>query len=277
MSAARAPLIVKIGGGAAIDLAAIAADLVAFDGPVIVVHGANALRASLAQALGRKVTVLTSVSGYSSVQSDDDAIELLMLAYSGLQNKRLVEQLQRAGRNAVGLTGLDGRLVVGKRNSGVRVSENGRTRIVRDRSGKPVSVNAPLLHLLLDAGCTPVITMPIADETGAAINSENDDVVAVLADAMGAASVIQLIEAPGLLRDRHDESSVMSRISLDALRDWETQAEGRFRRKLRALCRLVESDAARRVIVADGRVARAVTSALEGRGTTIESAERTQP
>src|SRR5688572_4097358 len=108
MTAMRAPLIVKIGGGAAVDLAAIAADLAAFDGPVIVVHGANALRASLAQSLGKKVTVLTSVSGYSSVQSDDDAIELLMLAYSGLQNKRLVEQLQLAGRNAVGLTGLDG-------------------------------------------------------------------------------------------------------------------------------------------------------------------------
>ena len=42
--------------------------------------------------------MLTSVSGYSSVRSDDEAIELLMLAYSGLQNKKLVEQLQKAGR-----------------------------------------------------------------------------------------------------------------------------------------------------------------------------------
>lgn len=269
MTSARPPLIVKIGGGAAVDLAAVAADLAAFDGPVIVVHGANALRAALAQSLGKKVTVLTSVSGYSSVQSDDDAIELLMLAYSGLQNKRLVEQIQIAGRNAVGLTGLDGRIVQGRRNSGVRVSENGRTRIIRDRSGKPVSVNTHLLHMLLDAGCTPVLTMPIADETGAAINSENDDVVAVLADAMRAQAVIQLIEAPGLLRDRHDESTVISRISLDALRDWEAQADGRFRRKLRALCRLVESDASRRVIVADGRASQPIASALEGAGTTI--------
>ena len=271
MSHVGAPLIVKIGGGAAIDLAAIAADLAAFDGPVIVVHGANALRAALAQSLGRKVTVLTSVSGYSSVQSDDEAIEMLMLAYSGLQNKKLVEQLQIAGRNAIGLTGLDGRVITGRRNSGIRVSENGRTRIVRDRSGKPVSINAPLLELLLANGYTPVLTMPIADESGAAINSENDDVVAVLAEAMGAATVIQLIEAPGLLRDRHDDASAIARISLDALQQWEAQAEGRFRRKLRALCRLVESDSARRVIVADGRVARPISLAIEGAGTEIVS------
>lgn len=273
MTGTRAPLIVKVGGGAAIDLAAIAADLAAFDGPAIVVHGANALRASLAQSLGKPVTVLTSVSGYSSVQSDDDAIELMMLAYSGLQNKRLVEQLQMAGRNAVGLTGLDGRLITGRRNNGIRVSENGRTRIVRDRSGKPVSVNTALLRLLLEHGCTPVLTMPIADETGAAINSENDDVVAVLADAVSASGVIQLIEARGLLRDRHDEHSVIPRISLDALREWEAQADGRFRRKLRALCRLVESDGSRRVIVADGRVARPIASALEGGGTAVVSGE----
>lgn len=272
MTGTRAPLIIKIGGGAAIDLAAIAADLATFDAPVIIVHGANALRAALARSLGKNVTVLTSVSGYSSVQSDDDAIELMMLAYSGLQNKRLVEQLQMAGRNAIGLAGLDGRVVTGRRNSGIRVSENGRTRIVRDRSGKPVSVNSPLLHMLLDNGYTPVLTMPIADEAGAAINSENDDVVALLADAVGAPTVIQLIEAPGLMRDRHDDASTIARISLEALRDWEVQADGRFRRKLRALCRLVESNAARRVIVADGRVSRPVSSALEGAGTEIVSA-----
>lgn len=263
------PLIVKVGGGAGIDLEAVARDLASLPGDAIIVHGANAARAALASALGRDVRVLTSVSGYSSVQSDDEAIELLMLAYSGLQNKKLVEHLQKAGRNAVGLTGLDGRLITGRRNTGIRVRENGRTLLVRDRSGKAASVNTALLSLLLENGYTPVVTMPIADETGAAINSENDDVVAIMADAMGATTVVQLIEAGGLMRDPADDASLVAQIRLSALREWEASAEGRFRRKLRALCRLADSPVQRRVIVADGRVARPISAALEGAGTTI--------
>jgi acetylglutamate/LysW-gamma-L-alpha-aminoadipate kinase len=266
------PIIVKIGGGADINIAAIAADLASMPEPVILVHGANALRKSLAHALGRPVKLLTSASGQTSVHSDDDAIEVMMLAYSGLQNKRLVEQLQLRGRNAIGLSGLDGRVVTGRRNRGVRVQEGDRAFMVRDRSGKAASVNAPLLSMLLSSGYTPVITMPIADETGAAINSENDDVVAVMADAMSAETVVQLIEAPGLLRDPHNEHSLAPRVSLEGLQAWEALAEGRFRRKLRPLCRVVESNPARRVIVADGRIERPITRALAGEGTVIGAA-----
>ena len=266
------PIIVKIGGGAAIDIAAVAADLASIPDPLILVHGANALRKSLADSLGKSVRLLTSASGQTSVYSDDDAIEVMMLAYSGLQNKRIVEQLQLHGRNAIGLSGLDGRVVTGRRNRGVRVQEGGRTLLVRDRSGKAASANTELLSMLLSGGYTPVITMPIADETGAAINSENDDVVAVLADAMSANTVVQLIEAPGLLRDPRNEHTLAARVSLEGLQAWEAVAEGRFRRKLRALCRVVESNPARRVIVADGRVARPVTRALAGEGTVIGAA-----
>ena len=62
--------IVKIGGGAAINIEGIVADLAAADRPFIIVHGANALRDEIAQKLGMEKTILTSVSGYSSVFSD---------------------------------------------------------------------------------------------------------------------------------------------------------------------------------------------------------------
>jgi len=38
-------------------------------------------------------------------------IDLMMMAYAGLRNKRIVEMCQKAGLNAVGLSGLDGRMV----------------------------------------------------------------------------------------------------------------------------------------------------------------------
>ena len=170
-------ILVKIGGGENINLEAIVTDLAKQKSPFIIVHGANVLRDQLAKKLGMEKTVLTSASGYSSVFSDRDAIDVIMMSYAGLRNKRIVELCQRSGINAVGLTGLDGRLVQGERNKGIRVRENGKTLIKRDLSGKPRRINAKLLGLLLDNGYRPVMTIPIVDENGYAINSENDDIV----------------------------------------------------------------------------------------------------
>jgi acetylglutamate kinase len=155
-------MLIKIGGGEQINLEATIADLATLEQPFIIVHGANVLRDQLAQRLDIEKTVLTSVSGYSSVFSDQAALDVIMMSYSGLRNKQIVELCQRSGINAVGLTGLDGRLVQGERNKGIRVRENGKTMIKRDLSGKPRSINTALLTLLLENGYCPVLTIPIA-------------------------------------------------------------------------------------------------------------------
>jgi [amino group carrier protein]-L-2-aminoadipate 6-kinase len=266
-------VLVKIGGGAAINLDGAAADIAAIDGPVVVVHGANALRDRLAAELGREKRVVTSVSGYASVYSDESAIDLLMMAYAGLQNKRIVERLQRHGRNAVGLTGLDGRLVTATRNKGIRVREGDKTLLLRDFSGKPAAANASLLTLLLEHGYTPVVTVPLVDEQGYAVNSENDDVVALLQGVLKASHVVELIEAPGLLRSPDDPSSVIDSLAAADLALIEERAEGRFKRKLLALRRLFEASAPI-VTIADGRTTHPVADALAGGGTTITGSTR---
>ena len=260
--------IVKIGGGEAINLDGIAEDLASLPDPVIVVHGANALRDRLAGQLGTPRRTITSAAGYSSVYSDDAAIDLLMLAYAGLANKRIVEALQRRGRNAIGLTGLDGRLIQGRRNQGIRVTEAGKTVMVRDRSGKPRDLNLPLLEMLLSAGYTPVLTVPLVDESGAAINAENDDVVALLAARLAPGRILQLIEAPGLLADPADPGSVIPRLTSLALGGLEAAAGGRFKRKLHAIGRAFEQGAAL-VQIGDGRTAHPIADLLAGAGTTI--------
>ncbi len=264
-------IILKIGGGRAINLPGIAGDLARLDGRVIVVHGANAARDELARALGRSIATVTSVSGTSSVLSDEGTIELQLMAYAGLRNKEVVQALQRAGRSAVGLCGLDGRVIQGRRNRGIRVADGGKVRILHDLSGKPQTVNRPLLEALLDLGCTPVLTVPIADEHGNAINSENDDVVALLQAEFAAECVVHLIEAPGLLRDPGDPTSVAPSLGREELASWEAAASGRIRRKLRALGKLLDQGAGH-VVVADGRGDHPVADALAGRGTVLRGA-----
>jgi acetylglutamate/LysW-gamma-L-alpha-aminoadipate kinase len=262
-------LIVKIGGGESINLRGIVADLAELeDGSMVIVHGANALRDRVAEKMGFEKRVLVSTSGYSSVFSDDNALDAILMAYSGLRNKRIVELCQQHGINAVGLTGLDGRLIRGRRNKGIRVRENGRNLIKRDRSGKPAEINTDFLLLLLDNGYTPVLTIPIADENFVAINSENDDIVCLLQQALSADTVIQLIEAPGFMDDVHDPSTLHETLSPDRVAAMEARTEGRMKRKMHALNKLVQSGV-RNVVICDGRTERPVRDALAGAGTWI--------
>ncbi len=83
-------IILKIGGGEAINLEAIVEDIAGLDEPVVIVHGANVLRDQVAAKMGFEKQVITSASGYSSVYSDESAMDAILMAYSGLRNYRLV-------------------------------------------------------------------------------------------------------------------------------------------------------------------------------------------
>ncbi|MEJ2282522.1 MAG: [LysW]-aminoadipate kinase [Desulfobacterales bacterium] len=261
-------IIVKIGGGDSININGIIEDLSGLDDQYIIVHGANALRDKLAEDLGQPKQVLTSVKGYTSVYSDEKLLDVMMMAYAGLRNKRIVELCHQNGINAVGLSGIDGKIVQGRRNQGIRVYQGKKLKIVRDFSGKPQSVNAPLLRLLLDNGYVPVLTVPIIDEQNAAINTENDDVVRVLQKALHAKMVINLIEAPGFLENKDDETSLINTIAAAELESREQQVEGRMRRKMLAARKLFEHGSTN-VVISDGRTVHPVTDALAGKGTVI--------
>ena len=96
-------IIVKVGGGDSLNLDGIVADLARLEQPFMVIHGANALRDRIAKQMGYNKQVITSLSGYSSVLSDETALDSILMAYSGLRNKRLVELCQQNGINALGL------------------------------------------------------------------------------------------------------------------------------------------------------------------------------
>jgi len=260
--------IVKIGGGESLNLPGIIADLAEIDEAVVIIHGANALRDRIAARMGYQKQVLTSASGYSSVLSDAEALDAILMAYCGLRNKRIVELCQQHGINAVGMSGLDGRVIEGRRNKGIRVRENGKNLIKRDLSGKPRQINADLLSLLLDNGYTPVLTIPIIDERAVAINSENDDIVCLLQEALGADTVMQLIEAPGFMDDVDDPGTLHESLSRAEVAAMEARTAGRIKRKMHALNKLVRGNV-EKVIICDGRGEHPVRGGLAGGGTWI--------
>ena len=262
-------IIIKIGGGEKINIKGIISELNLLNDKIIIVHGANYLRNKLANKLGTEIKAITSVKGFSSVFSDDNLIDLQLMAYAGLKNKRIVELCQQHEINAIGLTGLDGKLIKGKQNKGIRIRENGKLKIVRDNSGKPFEINTELLTLLLENDYTPVITVPIISEDGKALNSENDDIVSLLSNSLKANKVIQFIEAKGLLANPANEESLIKNLSKAELLQKVETSEGRIKRKLYAIQKLF-TNPNMEVIISDGRIENPITEILNDGGTIIK-------
>lgn len=267
------PLIIKISGSAGADLDAVCSDIARLmnDGqPVVLVHGASAAATALAERAGVPVRMIQSPSGHSSRYTDPATLEMYVAAAAGQMNKNLVGRMQRLGINAVGLSGMDGRLLEARRKTAIRALENGRQRVIRDDySGKLMGANAGLLRLLLDAGYLPVIAPLAIGLESEPLNVDGDRAAALLAGAIAADALIILGNVPGLLADFPDESSLVSQVSLAGIDAAMTLAQGRMKRKVLAAREALERGVLR-VIIADARRTDPVQMALAGSGTVFE-------
>ncbi|MGQ9555726.1 MAG: [LysW]-aminoadipate kinase [Anaerolineae bacterium] len=265
-------IVVKVGGSSGINYDAVCGDvasLVAEGQRLILMHGGSAETNRIAAALGHPPQFIMSESGYESRRTDRQTLEIFEMVYCGKVNKMLVEKLQALGVNAIGLSGLDGRLLEGPRKKAIRAVKDGKTMLIRDDlSGKVERVNDDLLKLLLSAGYTPVISPPAISYENEAINVDGDRASAAIAVAMQAEALVVLSNVPGLLRAFPDESTLVRRIERDKADEFTQYAQGRMKVKVLGALEAVAAGVGC-VILGDARVAQPVRRALMGEGTTI--------
>jgi acetylglutamate/LysW-gamma-L-alpha-aminoadipate kinase len=224
----------------------------------------------VATALGHPPQFITSPSGYTSRLTDRRTIEIFEMVYCGQVNKGIVERLQARGINAIGLSGIDGKLWQGPRKKAVRAVRDGKTLVVRDNlTGKVEEVNVNLINSLLDGGYVPVLTPPALSYNGEAINVDGDRAAAMTANALRAATLLILSNVPGVLRDFPDEASLIRHIDASEIETIAKEhAQGRMRIKLlgaqEALAGGVEQ-----VVIGDARGANPILRALAGEGTIV--------
>ena len=157
-------IIVKVGGGTTLNVDAVVADIVALrakGAELLLVHGGAQTTNQVAEALGHPPQFVTSETGHVSRRTDRRTLEIFEMVYCGQLNKMWVEKLQTRGVNAVGLSGLDGRVFEGARKDTLRIRVDGRRMVLRDDwTGTVEKVNVDLLKLLIGGGYFPVLTPP---------------------------------------------------------------------------------------------------------------------
>jgi [amino group carrier protein]-L-2-aminoadipate/L-glutamate 6-kinase len=268
-------IVVKLGGTEGVDFSAICADaaeLLSLGRKLVLVHGGSAEANALGESLGAPPKMITSPSGYTSRYTDRRTLEIFLMAVNGKVNSLLTEQLQMLGVNAFGLCGLDGRLMQARRKDSIQSvdAEHGKRKIIRDDyTGRIERVNTDLLQLLLDAGFVPVIAPVAVSEKGEALNVDADRAAAMVASGLKAETLILLTAVPGLMKNFPDESTLIRQLPHSQLAGASAAAQGRMKKKVLGAEEALRGGVSR-VIIADGRIGRAISNALSGNGTVIQ-------
>lgn len=262
-------IIVKVGGGKSINWDYLARDLSSIKEKFIIVHGANSWMKEISEKLRFTEKMIVSPSGHISRYTDSKTIELLTMVYSGLINKKIVSCLQKHGLNAVGLSGADGKLWLGRKKEAILSKVGTKTKIITDSlTGKVESVNAELIIMLLNKNYTPVITIPAITIDGELINVDNDRAISVMAKDLQVRTLVFLFEESGLLEKFNDPTSKIDRINKDDLEKYIKSSEGRMKKKLLGV-KEAFAVGVQTVYFGDGRIKNPVSSALKGTGTVI--------
>lgn len=265
-------LVVKIGGAEGVATTNVVQEIAHFVSEgrrVVLLHGGSDLTNTLSERLGHEIRMITSPSGMTSRYTDSETIRIFAMAVAGQINTELVALLQQHGVNALGLTGVDGRLMLAKRKAVVRsVTPEGRVQILRDDyTGQIEQINAALLEQLLDAGYTPVIAPLALSHQGERLNVDGDRAAAAVAAALHAEELAIMTNVPGLLSDPADPNTVIHTIPANQLSEYMDYARGRMRKKLLGAQEALQGGV-RRVCIGSS----SLQAVLNGAGTSIETA-----
>jgi acetylglutamate kinase len=221
---------------------------------LVLVHGGGNAINGLLKQLGQEPRFQNGLR-----VTDRPALEATLMMLRGRINAELVSTINQAGQSrgllAIGLCGLDGRLLEARRETA-----HGDIGLV----GEITKVNPAVLEMALNNGFLPVIS-PIGtgvdDPTAAMYNINADNAAAHLAAALEAEACVFLTDVPGVLdREKHTIPR-LDRAAVGRLVE-EGVISGGMIPKIGSALKALEG--AGRVLIIDGRPANALYQAVTG-------------
>ena len=226
---------------------------------VVLVHGGGPEISTLMDRLGKKPQFVDGLR-----VTDRETVDIVQMVLAGKVNKTLVNLLEMKGGRAVGLSGMDGRMIEAK-------IKNPALGFV----GEITRVNIAPVTDLLEKGYIPVISTLGCDAEGNTYNINGDTAAAHIAGALGAQRLIMMTDIAGILRDREDPSTLIREVTLSeaaALRQ-EGVVSGGMIPKVECCIEAIHRGV-HKVIIMDGRVPHSILMELltdEGAGTMVRA------
>lgn len=206
--------VVKIGGNIVNDekkTDEFLSNFVQIDSPKILVHGGGSSASDLCEKLeipiqmtnGRRIT-------------DEPALDVAVMVYAGLINKKIVAKLQGHSCNALGLSGADLNIIPAEKRTGTKIDYG----FVGDIQAG--TINNYFLTRLLDEQVIPVISAITHDTKGQLLNTNADTIASTLSVALSEKYSVKLtycFEKKGVLQNVDDDESLISSLTYDTFKD----------------------------------------------------------
>ena len=228
---------------------------------VVLVHGGGPEISDMMNRLGKKPEFVDGLR-----VTDQETVDIVQMVLAGKVNKTLVKLLEVKGGKAMGISGMDGRLIQAK---------------MKDKQlgyvGSITGVNIGPVMDLLEKGYIPVVSTLGCDSEGNTYNINGDTAAAFIAGALGAERLIMMTDIAGVLRDKNDPNTLIPELTIsEAVKLFEENiiAGGMIPKVeccIDAINRGVD-----RVIIMDGRVPHSILMEIltdEGAGTMVRNDE----
>ena len=226
---------------------------------VVLVHGGGPEINDLMDRLGKKPEFVDGLR-----VTDKETVDIVQMVLAGKVNKTLVNLLEMKGGKAMGISGMDGCLIEAE---------------VKDERlgyvGRVTNVNIEPITDLLEKGYIPVVSTIGCDKEGNAYNINGDTAAAYIAGALGAERLIMMTDIDGILRDRHDPSTLISEVTIKDIEDLcaEGVISGGMIPKVDCCVEAIHKGV-KNVIIMDGRVPHSILMEIltdEGAGTMVKA------
>ena len=201
-------IVIKYGGNAMVDenlKSKVMEDVVMLSSlgmKVVLVHGGGPEISAMLKKVGKESKFVNGLR-----VTDSETADIVTQVLAGKVNKNLVKQLNLAGGNAIGLSGLDSGLIEAAPLS----PELGYV-------GNILNINPDVILDLLNMGYIPVVSTIGYDQDGNVYNINADTAAARIAGALGATKFIAMTDIAGVLKDKNDPSSLMKTINVSELK-----------------------------------------------------------
>lgn len=224
---------------------------------VVLVHGGGPEISDTMHKLGKKAEFVDGLR-----VTDKETVDIVQMVLAGKINKSLVNLLEMTGGKAIGLSGIDGRMIEAK-------TKNEKLGYV----GEITKVNIEPITDLLEKGYIPVISTVGCDAKGNVYNINGDTVAAYVAGALGAERLIMMTDIAGVLMDKDNPASLIPELSVKEASELKAKGviSGGMIPKIDCCVTAVEKGV-KKVIIMDGRVPHSILMELltdEGAGTMV--------
>ena len=225
---------------------------------VVLVHGGGPEISDLMRKLGIQPTFVDGLR-----VTDKETVDVVQMVLAGKINKTLVRYLESKGGKAMGISGIDGKLIVAKKKD----EKLGYV-------GEIEKINIKPIFDLLEKGYIPVVSTVATGEDGETYNINGDTAAACIAGALSAERLIMMTDIAGVLRDKDDPDSLIPEMTVAEAGELKKQniISGGMIPKVECCINAI-SAGVKNVVIMDGRVPHSILMELltdEGAGTWIK-------